>query len=97
MHQTELIPLETEIEFYKKIRFQTSWHKDKTEIKNVPTRTNEPKTPQYCGGILIQEVRIDTAASVKKKFQCTPYSLTCTYIKEKWLLASLRTSWIRQL
>lgn len=48
----------------------------------VPTRTSEPKTPEYCGEILIKEVRSEIAASVKKKFQCTPYSLTCTYNKD---------------
>ena len=78
-----------------KIKFQkTRRHKNKTEIKKVPTSTSEPITPEYWGEILIKEVRIDTAASVKKKFQCTPYSPTCTYKKEKWSLASLRMSWV---
>lgn len=42
----------------------------------VPMRISEPRIPQYWGQILVIEVRIDTPASVKKKFQCTPYSPT---------------------
>jgi hypothetical protein len=42
--------------------------------KIIPIRIATPKIPEYCGGMLIMDVRIDTAARVKKKFQCTPYS-----------------------
>lgn len=45
-------------------------------IESIPTRTNEPRIPEYFVGTLIVDVRMDMAASVKKKFQCTPYSAT---------------------
>lgn len=49
-------------------------------------RTNKPKNPQYSGWMLNIDVSKDTAARVKKKFQCTPYSPTCTYID--WTVVS---------
>jgi hypothetical protein len=42
----------------------------------VPVSTSRPANPQYLGWILITDVRIEIAARVKKKFQCTPYSPT---------------------
>lgn len=48
--------------------------KIKEPIESIPIRIMDPRIPQYCGGRLTMGVRIDTAASVKKKFQCTPYS-----------------------
>lgn len=49
------------------------------EGSNVPARTAKPRTPQYLAGMLTNDVRIDMAASVKKKFQCCPYSVTWTF------------------
>lgn len=46
--------------------------------KSIPTRISEPRIPEYCAGTLIIDVRKDIAASVKKKFQCTPYSAAWT-------------------
>ena len=47
MHQAELVPLEREIKLYMKIKFQkTRRHKNKTEIKKVPTSTSELITPE---------------------------------------------------
>lgn len=48
----------------------------KDKVEYIPTRISVPRIPQYFGGTLIKDVRSDIAASVKKKFQCTPYSAT---------------------
>lgn len=45
----------------------------------VPARISRPTRPQCFGWILTMDVRIETAARVKKKFQWTPYSPTWTY------------------
>lgn len=48
----------------------------------LPVRRKTPKEPHHEDGMQIKEVRRPTPANVKKKFQCTPYSPTCscTYI-----------------
>ena len=48
------------------------------EIVNceVPIRMDEPRIPQYFERMLTINVRMATAARVKKKFQWTPYSAT---------------------
>jgi hypothetical protein len=84
MHQANLVPW-----IIKKSERVTKWTLQRHTFKqtyskeSIPTRINEPRIPEYCAGTLIVDVRMDTAASVKKKFQCTPYSPTWTY-KEKW-------------
>lgn len=49
----------------------------------VPIKIVKPRIPEYCGGMLTTDASIDTAASVKKKFQCTPYSPVWTYMKKE--------------
>lgn len=41
----------------------------KSMVMSVPIRINNPNIPQYFGWILTIDVKIDTAARVKKKFQ----------------------------
>lgn len=58
---------------------------NRKEIVNcaVPIRMDEPRMPQCFGRMLTINVRMATAARVKKKFQWTPYSPTWTYRANK--------------
>lgn len=68
---TGLISDDIELKVYNKL--------EERRIRNtIPNKITDPKTPQYFEGTFTIEVRIATAARVKKKFQCTPYSPTWT-------------------
>jgi hypothetical protein len=48
------------------------------QISFLPVRIRKPRGKHREGRIEVREVRSVTPARVKKKFQCTPYSPTCS-------------------
>lgn len=51
---------------------------DRADFFFVPVRIRKPRGKHREGRIEVREVRSVTPARVKKKFQCTPYSPTCS-------------------